>query len=37
LEIAKNDKSDPLKLEAIRALGQSKDPEALKYLEEILK
>lgn len=37
LEIAKTDKSDALKLEAIRALGKSKDPEALKYLEEIIK
>lgn len=37
LEIAKNDKSDALKLEAIRALGQSKDPEAIRYLEEIIK
>jgi|GEM_PF-3126259 len=37
LEIAKNEKSDKLKLEAIYALGTSKDPEVLKFLEELIK
>jgi len=37
LEIAKNDKSDKLKLEAIYALRTSNNPEALKFLEELIK
>lgn len=37
LDIAKNDKSDKLKLEAIYALRNSNTPEALKYLEELIK
>lgn len=37
LDIAKTEKSDKLKIEAINALGRSKDPEALKYLEELIK
>jgi tetratricopeptide (TPR) repeat protein len=37
LEIAKNDKSDKLKLEAIYALRTSKNPDVLKFLEELFK
>lgn len=37
LEIARNDKSDKLKLEAIYALRTSKNPEALKFLEDLIK
>jgi HEAT repeat protein len=37
LEIAKNEKSDKLKLEAIHALRNSKDPEVLRFLEELIK
>lgn len=37
LDIAKNDKSDKLKLEAIYALRTSSDPEALKFLEDLIK
>ncbi|MEJ7701153.1 MAG: HEAT repeat domain-containing protein [Pyrinomonadaceae bacterium] len=37
LEIAKNDKSDKLKLEAIYSLRTSKNPEVLKFLEELIK
>ena len=37
LEIAKNEKSDKLKLEAIHALRTSKDPEVLRFLEELIK
>jgi HEAT repeat protein len=37
LDIAKNDKSDKLKLEAIYALRNTNTPEALKYLEELIK
>lgn len=36
LEIAKTDKSDKLKLEAIYALGKSKDPAAVNYLQQVL-
>lgn len=36
LDIAKSDKSDKLKLEAIYALGKSKDPAALDYLQQVL-
>jgi hypothetical protein len=37
LEIAKNDKSDKLKLHAIHALRTSNNPEVLKFLEELIK
>ena len=37
LSIAKTDKSDKLRLEAIRSLGTSKDPEVLKFLEDLIK
>ena len=37
LDIAKNDKSDKLRLEAVYALRNSSTPEALKFLEELLK
>jgi tetratricopeptide (TPR) repeat protein len=37
LEIAKNDKSDKLKLQAIYALRTSNNPEVLKFLEELIK
>ncbi|HXG85680.1 MAG TPA: HEAT repeat domain-containing protein [Pyrinomonadaceae bacterium] len=37
LDIARNDKSDKLKLEAIYALRTSKNPEALKFLEDLIK
>ena len=37
LEIAKNDKSDKLRIEAIHALRNSKDPEVLKFLEDLIK
>jgi tetratricopeptide (TPR) repeat protein len=37
LEIARNDKSDKLRLEAIYALRDHNSPEALKFLEELIK
>ena len=37
MDIARNDKSNKLKLEAIYALRNSNTPEALKYLEELIK
>lgn len=37
LEIAKNDKSDKLKLEAIYSLRSSNNPEVLKFLENLIK
>lgn len=37
LDIARNDKSDKLKLEAIYALRNSKDPEVFKFLEDLIK
>jgi len=37
LDIARNDKSDKLRLEAVYALRTSKSPEALKYLEDLIK
>lgn len=37
LGIAKNDKSDKLRLEAIYSLRTSKDPAVLKFLEELIK
>lgn len=37
LDIARNDKSDKLRLEAIYALRNSSTPEALKFLEELIK
>lgn len=37
ISIAKNETSDKLRLEAIRALQNSKNPEALKLLEELIK
>ncbi|HEX8246746.1 MAG TPA: HEAT repeat domain-containing protein [Pyrinomonadaceae bacterium] len=37
LQIAKNDKSDKLRLEAIYSLRTSKDPEVLKFLEDLIK
>lgn len=36
-EIAKNDKSDKLKLEAIYSLRSSNNPEVLKFLEDLIK
>lgn len=36
LNIAKNDKSDKMRLEAIYALGNSKDPEVIKFLESLI-
>lgn len=37
LDIAKNDKSDKLRLEAIYSLRTSSDPEVLKFLEDLIK
>jgi HEAT repeat protein len=37
LDIAKNDKSDKLKIEAIHALRNSNNPEVLKFLEDLIK
>jgi HEAT repeat protein len=37
LDIARNDKSDKLRLEAIYSLRTSKDPAVLKFLEELIK
>jgi len=37
LAIAKNDKSDNMKLEAIYALRTSNDPEVIKFLEKLIK
>lgn len=37
LEIAKKDKNDKLRLEAIRALRSSSDPEVAKFLESLIK
>lgn len=37
LEIAKTEKSEKLRLEAIYALRNSNDPEVLKFLEELIK
>lgn len=37
LDIAKNDRSDKLRLEAIYHLRNSKDPEVLKFLESLIK
>jgi hypothetical protein len=37
LDIAKNDRSDKLKLEAIYSLRTSKNPEVLKFLEDLIK
>lgn len=37
LDIAKNDKSDKLRLEAIRALRTSNDPEVVRFLEDLIK
>ncbi|MGI8668868.1 MAG: tetratricopeptide repeat protein [Aridibacter sp.] len=37
LDIAGNEKSDKLKLEAIYALKNSNDPEVLKFLEQLIK
>lgn len=37
INIAKNDKSDKLRLEAIRALREVKSPESLKFLEDLIK
>jgi HEAT repeat protein len=37
LEIARNEKSDKLKLEAIHALKTGKDPEVLRFLEELIR
>jgi HEAT repeat protein len=35
--IARNDQSVELRKLAVRYLGESKDPEALKFLEDLLK
>jgi HEAT repeat protein len=35
--IARNDQSVELRKLAVRYLGQSKDPEAMKFLEDLLK
>jgi HEAT repeat protein len=37
MTIARNDPSVELRKLAVRYLGESKDPEALKFLEELLK
>jgi len=37
MSIARNDPSVELRKMAVNYLGQSKDPEALKFLEELLK
>ena len=37
MTIAKNDPSVELRKLAVRYLGESKDPEALKFLEDLLK
>lgn len=37
LDIAKNDKSDKMRIEAIYSLRGSKDPEVLKFLEDLIK
>lgn len=37
LGIARNDKSDKLRLEAIYSLRMSKDPEVIKFLEDLIK
>lgn len=37
LDIAKKDKSDKLRLEAIRALRTSNNPEVIKFLEDLIK
>jgi thioredoxin-like negative regulator of GroEL len=37
LDIAKNDQSDKLRLEAIYSLRTSKDPEVIKFLEDLIK
>jgi hypothetical protein len=37
LDIVKNDKSDKLRLEAIWALRGSKNPEVIKFLEDLIK
>ncbi len=37
LEIAKNDKSDKMRLEAIWAMRGSKNPEIIKFLEDLIK
>ena len=37
IDIVKNEKSDKLKLEAIRSLRTSRDPEVLKFLEQLIK
>jgi outer membrane protein assembly factor BamD (BamD/ComL family) len=37
LNIAKNDKSDKMRLEAIRSLRTSDNPEVLKFLEDLIK
>ena len=36
LDIAKNDRSDKLRIEAIYSLRTSKDPEVLKFLENLI-
>jgi HEAT repeat protein len=37
MTIARNDQSVELRKAAVRYLGESKDPEALKFLEDLLK
>lgn len=37
IEIAKNDKSDRLRLEAIRALRNNNSPQVIKFLEDLIK
>ena len=37
LDIAKNDKSDKMRLEAIRALRNNNSPEVLQFLEDLIK
>jgi HEAT repeat protein len=37
MTIAKSDQSVEMRKVAVRFLGESKDPEALKFLEELLK
>ncbi|MEK7723495.1 MAG: tetratricopeptide repeat protein [Acidobacteriota bacterium] len=37
LDIAKNDKSDKMRLEAIRALRNNNSPEVIKFLEDLIR
>lgn len=37
LDIAKTDKNDKMRLEAVRSLRSSKDPQVVKFLEDLIK